>query len=203
MPVWPASPKRETIVSIDMDTLPVSLDDLKVQAGIPVQDTTKDDVLTGYIKTATTLVGGQIGQDIFPTVRTDYFDFFPYEGMRFTRNPISSFASIQYIIGGVLTALAATNYQLDHKTRSHIELDIYPVDVWPKTDDQTPDAVQIDYATGYDDFTALNPLITNAILQVSTALDANRGDCSNDNVMKTLISSTRTLRPAGLRGGRL
>lgn len=203
MPVWPASPKRETIVSIDMDTLPVSLDDLKVQAGIPVQDTTKDSVLTGYIETATALVGGQIGQDIFPTVRRDFYDFFPYEGMRLERRPISSFTSLQYINGGVLTLLAATNYQLNYKTRGHKELSIYPIEVWPESDDQTPDAVQLDYATGYDDINLINPLITNAILQVATALDANRGDCGGCEVQKTLISSTKQLKPAGLRGGRM
>ena len=203
MPVWPASPVQETIISVDMDTLPVSLDNLKTQAGIPVQDTTKDSILTGYIQTATLLVGGQIGQDIYPTVRHDTYDFFPYEGMRIGNRPISSFTSIKYISSGVLTLLAETNYQQVPKTRSHNELHLYPIDSWPISDDQTPKAVQVDYTTGYDDIADISPIITNAILQVATALDANRGDCGNDAVMNTLISTTRMLKSGGLHGGRL
>ena len=203
MPVWPAKPKQATVVSVDRVTLPVTLDDLKVQAGIPVADTTKDSVLTGYIKTATELVGGQIGQDIFPTVRQDFYDFFPYAGMRITNNPVTELTSIQYIIAGVLTPLTSAEFIRTDKTRGHVSMNIYPNVSWPVTDANTADAVQIDYKTGYDDFTTLNPIITNAILQVATALEANRGDCGCDDVNCTLINSTKTLKPAGVYGGRM
>lgn len=203
MPVFGATPKRQTIVSTDRSTLPVSLNDLKLQAGIPTADTTKDSVLTTYIQAATELVGGQIGQDIFPTVRQDFYDFFPIEGMRFTKNPVITFTSIQYITDAVLTLLPATDYILDFKTRSHREFNVFPVSQWPNTDVETPDAVQIDYETGYADPTTVDPILSLAILQVATAIEANRGDCGSDAVKDTLINSTSTLRPAGLFGGRL
>lgn len=203
MPVWPAKPKQETVVSVDRDTLPVLLSDLKIQAGIPVADTTKDSVLTGYIKTATELVGGQIGQDIFPATRKDFYDFFPFEGMRITRNPVAELTAVSYIIAGVLTELSTDEFIRSDKTRGHVSMDIFPNVTWPIPDANTPNAVQIEYDTGYDDFAELNPIITNAILQVATALEANRGDCGDDAVQKTLISSTSTIKPAGVYGGRM
>jgi len=205
MPVWPSRPKRETVVSVDRDTLPVLLDDLKVQAGIPVADTTKDSVLTGYIKVAPESVGKQIGQDIFPTIRRDFCDFFPFEGIRITNNPVEDGAvdSLKYIIGGLLTELDTDDFRQVNKTRGHTELVLYPVDSWPPVDPDTPDAVQIDYTTGYSDFSLLNPIISQAILMVATALDANRGDCGDSDVCKTLISSTKSLVPGGFYGGKM
>ena len=203
MPVWPAKPKQETVVSVDRETLPVSLDNLKLQAGIPVADTTKDNILTEYILTATELVEGQTGKDIFFRERLDYYDFFPVEGIRITNNPVDSAPLVQYTIAGVLTTLSTDDYIVTHKTRSHISMDLYPNVIWPVTDPNTPDAVQISYDTGLEDPTTIDPVTRSAILQVATALEANRGDCGCDAVNCTLINSTKTLKPAGVYGGRM
>lgn len=129
---------------------PVSLDEVKAHIGIETSDW--DTMLNSWIKAATSLLerAGGLGM-VTQTWRLTQASF--AMPITFLRGPVTGISSIKYYdAAGTLQTLASSAYVADLVTRP---AQIVAADgaAWPVTQAR-PDAVQIDFVTGFSDVPA-------------------------------------------------
>lgn len=148
---------------------PVTLDEAKDQLHIELDDHSQDDRITSLIKVARRLCESYTSLSFMTQQRQMKLDRFPWwrnmmpghpvdsrfiarwrrhDGIIVPYGPVQNIDEINYIDpSGVVQVLASSAYHAD----IHSDLArLFPVDSWPDTDINIPNAVTIKYTAGYD-----------------------------------------------------
>lgn len=168
---------RFTTVSQSGD-LPVPLDDFKAHA----RETTpyQDDVLLGFIETATDHCEQLLGRFLRPTTLLVTLDAFPTE-IGLPRSPATSIAWIKYIDpDGIEQTLATTVYRLDasNELRSRIVLKFGQA--WPATRSEVG-CVTVQYVTSVVATSAIKGWIKMAAARLNENREASAEQVLHDH----------------------
>ena len=179
-------------------------------------NTNEDLLLSKYLKASIKFCEALTRRDFITRTYITYRDFFPvacqnegfYQngvipnyrngfnsgpssnvGFEIRRSPLQSVTQIQYYVSGVLTLLDSTTY---YNTTEEDYSSILAVSDWPYDCDNRLQAIQITVVIGYgDNDTDVPEDISNAILELATALWVNRGDCSDSGCSKAIPSNAK------------
>ena len=163
------------IVTVAPATTPVTLAEAK--AHLKVSVSTDDTLITSLIKAATDYAEKYTGRDLITRTYQTYRDDF-CDSMELRRAPVAAVSAVEYLVDGVLTAVASTVWQLNYSNDFRI-LSLKADQQWPTNPDAQEQAVRITFTAGYGAATTDIPEeFRQGILQHVLALYENRGDCT-------------------------
>lgn len=131
--------------------LPISVQDVKAQIRIELDDTTQDAYLTDLIKTALEYCENETGRDYTETTWDEILEGFPGSDGRIClpRSPVKSVTSITYFdTNGDSQTVDSADYILIKPTTLPGFLEPAPSKVWPSSQCR-PNAVTVRFVTGY------------------------------------------------------
>lgn len=126
-------------------------------------DDTQDNRFQRLLNQATEQVESDSRRVFMPQTWQVSFDYFPPNGVELYKLPVRAVNFVKYITGGVLTTLAADQYQTDLITEP---ARIWPVrnKFWPFIDLGTMNAVQVEWTAGYASASLIPQQVIAAIL---------------------------------------
>lgn len=178
--------------------LVVSLNDVKAQLRIDINNDSENTLLTNLIYAATNFFELKTGRDLINKTYATYLDNFPgnsggyapllYNSYYNLGSPIvlkksrlQSITSIEYYKDDVLTTFNAANYYFTKEADNWPLIFLKQDSNWPTDLDNRAQAVKITFVCGYGSTGANVPMsIKQCLLQMITYLYENRGDCGGD-----------------------
>ena len=151
----------------------VELDDAKVYLDETTTD--NDALIQELIYAVQSNVEEQCDLGLNEATFETYLDKFPLKGIEVWHWPVASIESVKYTDGdGVTQTVTSTNYGTDltRKPARIVPIDSYS---WPDTKD-TPNAVQIQYKTGFTSPAVLPGDLKQAMYMILSDWFKNRGD---------------------------
>lgn len=178
----------------------VTIDTIKAHIGISSAITQFDTILELYRSAATQKIEGKTGYTLITTVFKGFYNCFP-ACLLIKYKPNLAVSEIKYIdTDDAEQTLAASESNV---FTDKFESKVVPVDCWPETQSETPDAVKITFSAGYGAATTDVPSdFQLAIAQVVAFMYGNKGDCPDECVAAaclglTSISCREDLRALG------
>jgi len=159
--------------TVEPTIFPITLDEAKRQARI--YDTNSDDVLYGFIRTATQAAEDYLGYGLLTqTWRADCSEFEEVIHLPMARQ-LQSVSSVKYYDGdGTLQTLSSTYYEVDTMSRP-ARLVRAPGMQWPTLQaDRRIGVVQITYVVGWTAATLIPETIRHGIRLFVSFLDTDR-----------------------------
>jgi uncharacterized phiE125 gp8 family phage protein len=168
------------VCTVSPTVLPVTLDEAKFACDIVDDDDANEDI-TEKLYEAVDMVERDSRRQLMPQTWQVKLERFPCGDIELSKVPVASVTFIKYYVGGVLTLLAASAYQVDLASEP---CRIRPVSgqYWPSTDCDRLDAVVIEWVAGYATPAALRAKRASAKSAVLLAVrHLYRGGCLSDN----------------------
>lgn len=156
---------------------PLTLDEVKEQIKIDLDDTSQDDYLNLLIDAVTLFGESYTKRDFINKGYTTFRDSF-CDNLLLRRSKVKALTSISYLNNGIFNIVDPTTYGFTNVNDfSQIFLQLNKL--WPENIDCIPQAVKILFTAGYGD----NPIdvpanIKLALLSHISFLYENRGDCT-------------------------
>jgi len=174
------------IVTVAPAGLPLTLAATKLHMKV---DTTADDTLiTAMIEAATEYAERYMGLWIINRTAATYRDDFR-DSLEIRRAPMGSVSSVQYLVGGVLTAVSTDVYQV-LQSNTFARLALKAGQTWPTGIDDQEQAVKITFTAGMAaDDTTVPEDIREALLAHISCMYANRGDCPDASTVLPIQSA--------------
>lgn len=149
---------------------PVSLDQLKRNLHIDLDDHSQDEYLTEILYSVIDGVQEDIGRQIARATYTMYVDYWPaldkygYCDLLITLGPVSEISTVKYYnASNVLTTMTASDYQLDNVELTGRLRFLNTYDLYDKMN-----AIEIEFTNGWTDAASVPKDISDAIILLST-----------------------------------
>lgn len=199
--------------------LVVSLNDVKIQLRITLNNTDEDTLLTTYIRAATTYFERITGRDLINKTYKTYLNNFPNnvtgyaplmlypfsyfnnysgcDGIIILKSKLQSITSIQYYSDDVLATVDPSIYYITDNT-DYAAIFLKNNKCWPTDIDIRQQAIIIILIAGFGTADDVPDDIKETLLLMVTNLYENRGDCGGDcsklpESVQALITSQKIL----------
>lgn len=173
------------LVSKSTNTI-ISLEQAKAALNIDENDTFDDDLIDAIITSAIVRAENAMSRDLLTTTYENYRNSWDTD-LTLRRGGYQSVESIEYLLNGAYTTLAATEYNV---TIGGTFGEICEINI--PTSDRVCNDIKITFKTGFGDTSADIPAdIIQAIKTDIVFLYSNRGDCgcSNNGFMSPISSA--------------
>lgn len=158
----------------------VSLDTVKQYLRISASDTTQDDILNLIIDICTKFAENYTKRDFITRTSITFRDFFAPE-FQIRRSPLQTVNKIERLVDGVLTLVDATLFSVTSE-EAFSRIFLLEDKCWPDDQDNVPQAIKIEFVSGFGDSdTDIPAELRGGLLQHIANFFANRGDCSCDS----------------------
>lgn len=163
-------------------TTPISRSQLKGYLKLDETDTSEDELLDLIIDLVTEVGQCMTKRDFINRTNRTFRDVFPSlrsQGFLIRRSKLQSVNSIEFLLNTVFTVfpLANTGFTIDN---DYSTIFLKSDQDWPTDVDEEPQAVKIEFVSGYGPAATDVPAkIRGALLQHAAAFYSNRGDCSD------------------------
>jgi len=188
------------ILKKDNLNLAVDLSDMK--AYLKVDTTVDDTLITGLIRSATSIVEQYIRRELLTKTFNMYLDFFPYykiygnrieenfnqnNTIEVKRSKLQSITSIKYYSDSVLETLSSSLYSFTQDNDYSRVFLINTSSEWPGIDTRHQ-AVNIEFIAGYGVVNSFIPEELKTGIKIIVAyLYENRGDCAQTSNSSEIV----------------
>lgn len=195
----------------------LAVDLATVKQHLRVTSTDEDALITQYINAAIAYAEKKTRRDFITRTYETFRDEWPYLGtsegyydlsnnyyssydrirygdaklyaFELRKSPLQSVSSVEYLVDGSFVTLANTVYYNTLES-DYSEVLLAEDQCWPEDKDQGLQSIKITFVSGFGDTSADVPEdIKTALLMHVTHLYQNRGDCSNEGMIPSMVNS--------------